>query len=196
MPVGTQATVKAQTVESLKAAGSTHLIGKHLPPAAPSRTAGLSEIRRHSSFHELGRPGAYRLRWFSDFLAATRAGNERSRRPLSKLRRWQILSVVAGVEHRDAESHRRRHHDGARSMHPVHCRITLKQRPPWSSLIAGPSAHCSPEATRRWRCSALSRVLAMTILEKRARSFCASCRSTAWPSAASRLVRATLSATG
>ena len=92
---------------------------QHLPPASSSRTRGVQTLRRHPSLHELGWPGAHRLRRVSDFFPGAFKSHERRGRPFSKLRRRASASALAGIEHRHAAGDRRRHHDGARSVHPV-----------------------------------------------------------------------------
>ena len=137
MPVGTQATVKGQTVDTLKATGSRVLLANTYHLLLRPGPGGFQEIRRHPPLHELGWPGADRLGRLSDFLAAQFARDERGRRPLPELRRWQHASALAGIQHRDAEGDRQRHHDGARPVHPVHRAARPRPRRPWSSRIAG-----------------------------------------------------------
>jgi queuine tRNA-ribosyltransferase len=74
MPVGTQATVKGQTVESLRAAGSRVLLANTYHLSLRPGPEVFQRVRRHSPVHELGRTGADRLRRVPDLLAVRRTG--------------------------------------------------------------------------------------------------------------------------
>ena len=58
---------------------------QHLPPASSSRTRCLQALRRHPSLHELGWPGAHRLRRVSDPFPGAFKSHERRGRPVFKV---------------------------------------------------------------------------------------------------------------
>ena len=70
MPVGTQATVKAQLPADARGCRVANPAREYLSPAPASGAGGVSTNGRHSRVHELETLGADRLRRVSDFLAA------------------------------------------------------------------------------------------------------------------------------
>lgn len=195
MPVGTQATVKAQTVESLKAAGARILLA--------------------NTYHLLLRPGPQVFQKFGgihrfmnwDGPVLTDSGG------------FQIFSLPHAREMNETGARFQSYVDGKSYLLSPESSIDMQKAIGGDIMMALdqciPStaaygqAEAAMELTHRWaERSLLARgdsPLALfgivqgachDDLRKRARSFCASCRSTAWPLAASRLVRATLSATG
>ena len=69
MPVGTQATVKGQTIHyTLKASGSQNvLLANTYHLVAATRSRAVQKSRRHPQVHELGPAGPHRLRGFQIF---------------------------------------------------------------------------------------------------------------------------------
>ena len=117
MPVGTQATVKAQLTADARRRRLADSAREHLSSAAAAGRGSFPAHRRHPRFHELEALRADGLGRLPDFLAAAFALDERGGRGLSKLPRRTDHSAQSGAQHRDAEGDRQRHHDGARSMH-------------------------------------------------------------------------------
>ena len=193
MPVGTQATVKAQLTRTLEDAGSQILLANtyHLL-LRPGR--GVPAHRRHSPFHELEALGADGLRRLPDFLAPAFALDERGGRGLPKLPRRPHDPAQPGAQHRDAERDRQRHHDGARPMHRLDRGRSDGARGAWRSRIAGRRAVSPRAAIRRKRCSRSCRARSFRSCGGRVRSVYARCRSTASRSAASRSAKARASA--
>jgi queuine tRNA-ribosyltransferase len=142
MPVGTQATVKAQTVTSLAETGARLLLANtyHLllrpGPDVFNKFRGIHRFMNWSG-PVLTDSGGFQI--FS--LRHARAMDE-VRRSLQELCRWHDPSTIARVEHRDAARDCQRHHDGARSVH----------------LFDGPhdQAQAAMELTHRWAVRALA----------------------------------------
>jgi hypothetical protein len=129
-PVGTQATVKGQTVESLKASGSHLILANtyHLllrPGPEVFKKCGCIHRFMNWDGPVLTDSGGFQI--FS--LPHSREMNEEGAR-FPKLRGWKVLSALARIQHRDATSDRQRHHDGSRSVHRCHRSLTLKPRRP------------------------------------------------------------------
>ena len=117
MPVGTQATVKAQLTRTLEEAGSQILLANtyHLllrpGPEVFRRTGGIHGFMSWER-SVLTDSGGFQI--FS--LPHSRAMSEEGAR-LPELSRRPDDPAQPGGQHRDAERDRQRHHDGARSMH-------------------------------------------------------------------------------
>src|SRR5262245_9184183 len=100
-----------------------HAAGQYLSPAASSWGESLSALRWHPPVHELGWSSADRLRRLSDLFAAALSSHERRRCPVSQLCRRKIVPPLARIQYGDAADDRRRHHDGARPVHPLYCLV-------------------------------------------------------------------------
>ena len=117
MPVGTQATVKAQLTRTLEEAGTQILLANTyhllLRPGAEvfRRTGGIHGFMSWDR-SVLTDSGGFQIFSLPHSRSMSEAG-----RGLPKLSRRADNSAQPGAEHRNADSDRERHHDGARSMH-------------------------------------------------------------------------------
>ena len=114
MPVGTAATVKAMTVDMVRATGAEIVLGNTyhlmLRPGA-ERVARLGGLRR---FMALGRADPHRLRRLPGDVAGRAAGSSTSGRHLRLASRRQPARADARARGRDPASAGRHDHHGAR----------------------------------------------------------------------------------
>src|SRR3981081_4880220 len=95
--------------------------------SAPGRR-DFREVRRYSRLHELAAFSDYRLRRLPDILAAGPPHHVRGLRRVQELYGPDLSALESGAQHRHPEIHRRRHHDGARSLRALDCRAFGRAR--------------------------------------------------------------------
>ena len=120
MPVGTQATVKAQLPQNAGGCRLADPARQHLPSAAAAGRGGLPPPGRHPPLHELAQECVDRLRRVPDFFPAAFARHDGSGRRVPELHGRQDDPPESRAEHPHPAGHRQRHHDGAGPVRAVH----------------------------------------------------------------------------
>jgi hypothetical protein len=101
---------------------------QYLSFTSAPRRGDFREARRYSQVHELAAFSAHRLGRLPDILTAGPPHHVRGLRRVQELYGPDLSALESGAQHRDPKIHRRRHHDGARSMRALDCRAFGRAR--------------------------------------------------------------------